>query len=144
MSHSLIDPRDSIERQNEKLLKIASALMRRVEQASADSGEAFANFERALMLEAEVRARTRDLEQTLQLLNESNARLAQAMSDAERARAHANGPIELAPSARCFEGAAGVAGGRKRARMPRDAGLPAGAAGITRELRELWLPEDER
>ena len=94
MNLSIVNPRDSLERQNEKLLKIASALMRRVEQASADSGEAFANFERALMLEAEVRARTRDLEQTLQLLNESNARLAQAMSDAERARSDLYDAIE--------------------------------------------------
>jgi two-component system, sensor histidine kinase len=91
---SIVNPADPIERQNEKLLKIASALMRRVEQSSADTGEAFAHFERALMLEAEVRARTRELEQTLTLLNESNARLSHAMADAERARSDLYDAIE--------------------------------------------------
>ncbi|WP_424930963.1 PAS-domain containing protein [Amaricoccus macauensis] len=94
MSLSIVNPQDSLERQNEKLLKIASALMRRVELASVDSGEAFAHFERALMLEAEVRARTRELEQTLTLLNESNARLSQAMEDAEQARSDLYDAIE--------------------------------------------------
>ena len=57
--------------------------MRRVEQASDDSGAAYAHFQRALMLEEQVRNRTRDLEQTLELLNRSNARLSLAMQEAE-------------------------------------------------------------
>jgi hypothetical protein len=84
---SLINQTDSLERQNAKLLKITAALMRRVEQATDDSGAAYAHFQRAVVLEEQVRNRTRDLEQTLELLNLSNARLSQALRAAERARA---------------------------------------------------------
>ena len=66
---------------------MTAALMRRVERATDDSGEAYAHFQRAILLEEQVRTRTRDLEQTLELLNRSNARLSQAMQEAERARA---------------------------------------------------------
>ena len=69
MDHSLIDPRDSLQRQNEKLLKIADTLMRRVEQDTDAAGLAYAQFERAVMLEQQVRTRTRDLERALDLLN---------------------------------------------------------------------------
>ena len=86
MTLSLINAADSLERQNAKLIKATEALMRRVERASDDSA-AYAHFQRALMLEEQVRTRTRDLEQTLELLNRSNARLSQAMQEAERARA---------------------------------------------------------
>ncbi|HIC81588.1 MAG TPA: hypothetical protein EYH07_19300, partial [Kiloniellaceae bacterium] len=65
MTAPFIDPADSLEQQNRKLLKITSVLMRRVEQAIDDSGAAYAHFQRALMLEEEVQARTWDLEQTL-------------------------------------------------------------------------------
>jgi signal transduction histidine kinase/CheY-like chemotaxis protein len=94
MTHGLLDPKDSLERQNEKLLKITETLMRRVEQASADSGVAYAQFERAAMLEEEVRLRTRDLERTLDLLNLSNAKLAQANAETEAARANLANAIE--------------------------------------------------
>ena len=67
---SLIDPSDSIERQNEKLLKIADSLMRRVEYGVAHSGAAYAQFERAALLEMQVKERTIDLERTLDLLQE--------------------------------------------------------------------------
>ncbi|ETX15523.1 histidine kinase [Roseivivax halodurans JCM 10272] len=83
---SLIDPADTPERQNEKLAKIAESLMRRVEHQTAESGAAYAQFERAALLEQRVRERTSDLEHTLDLLHESNARLAQATEDAEAAR----------------------------------------------------------
>ncbi|MBV6638776.1 MAG: hybrid sensor histidine kinase/response regulator, partial [Mameliella sp.] len=76
MTHYLINPNDPLERQNEKLLRISEALMRRVEQDTDQSGAAYAQFERAAMLEDQVRQRTRDLEYTLDLLNQSNAALA--------------------------------------------------------------------
>lgn len=94
MPYSLIDPRDPVERQNEKLLKIVSALMSRVEDSTDASGAAYAQFQRAALLEQEVRARTRDLEHTLDLLNESNARLAQANRETEAARSNLANAIE--------------------------------------------------
>ncbi|WP_264214589.1 hybrid sensor histidine kinase/response regulator [Leisingera thetidis] len=94
MVHELIDPRDPPERQNQKLLKIVETLMRRAEQSSEASGEAYAQFQRAVMLEEEVRLRTRELEHALDLLNESNARLAQANAETEAARANLANAIE--------------------------------------------------
>lgn len=87
MSGLFVDPADTVDRQNEKLLKVVSALMRRVEQAGDERGEDYEYFQRALMLEEQVRERTRDLEQTLDLLNQSNARLSEASEAAQRARA---------------------------------------------------------
>ena len=72
---SLINQHDSLERQNEKLLQITQSLMRRVEQKSEQSGLAYRQFERAALLETQVRDRTRELERTLDLLQDSNARL---------------------------------------------------------------------
>ncbi|WP_371228162.1 PAS-domain containing protein [Roseovarius sp. 2305UL8-3] len=94
MAHDLIDPRDSLERQNEKLLKITETLMRRVEQSSVTSGAAYGQFQRAVMLEEEVRARTKELEHALDLLNESNSKLANANSETEAARANLANAIE--------------------------------------------------
>ncbi len=91
---SLVDPGEAVERQNAKLRKIVSVLMARVEQATDESGAAFAQFQRALTLEQEVRGRTRDLERTLDLLNQSNARLSLAMTEAEAARADLTDAIE--------------------------------------------------
>lgn len=91
---SLIDPRDSLERQNEKLLQISQALMRRVEQKTEQSGFAYQQFERAALLESEVRERTRDLERTLDLLQDSNARLEQANIETETARSNLTEAIE--------------------------------------------------
>ncbi len=65
MLTALINPNDPVERQNEKLLTIAQVLMRRVEQITDDSGAAYAQFQRAALLEDQVRERTRDLERTL-------------------------------------------------------------------------------
>ncbi len=87
MTRALLRPGDSLETQNAKLLKMTAALMRRVEQSTDDSGAAYAHFQRAVVLEDQVRERTRDLERTLELLNRSNARLSQAMQEAEGARA---------------------------------------------------------
>ncbi len=90
----LINPTDSIERQNEKLMTIARVLMQRVEQVTNDGGAAYAQFQRAVMLEDQVRARTRDLERALDLLNQSNAQLSIATREAETARATLTGAIE--------------------------------------------------
>lgn len=91
---SLINPADSIERQNEKLLQIAQSLMRRVEQKTEQSGFAYQQFERAALLENEVRERTHDLERTLDLLQESNTRLEFANQETERARSNLTEAIE--------------------------------------------------
>ncbi|MEM8789740.1 MAG: PAS-domain containing protein [Pseudomonadota bacterium] len=91
---SLINPADPLERQNAKLIQIAESLMRRVEQAGQDTSLAYSQFERAATLEAQVRARTLDLERTLDLLHESNARLAEATQEAEAARSDLADAIE--------------------------------------------------
>lgn len=95
MTHSLLSPDDAPARQVEKLTKIADALIRRVEQATEERGEAYAHFQQAVMLESQVRARTRDLERTLRLLNESNAGLAAASDAAQQARADLYNAIEV-------------------------------------------------
>lgn len=91
---SLLDPADTPERQREKLLTIAEVLMRRVEQVTDDSVAAYAQFQRAAMLEDQVSARTRDLERALDLLNQSNARLAEANRETEAARQNLADAIE--------------------------------------------------
>jgi len=90
----LLNPADPPARQLDKLLRIASVLMRRVETGGDTSGAAYAQFERAAMLEDQVRARTRDLERALDLLNDANARLAQATRAAEGARQNLADAIE--------------------------------------------------
>ena len=49
MIGDLINPADSLERQNEKLLKIVQTLMRRVEQNTREPGLAYAQFQRAAL-----------------------------------------------------------------------------------------------
>lgn len=90
----LLRPDDPIERQRDKLMNICSALMRRVEQAPDDRSNAYAQFERAALLDAEVRQRTADLERALDLLNRSNAQLAEANREIETARSNLNQAIE--------------------------------------------------
>ncbi|SIO14361.1 hybrid sensor histidine kinase/response regulator [Vannielia litorea] len=90
----LVNPEDSLERQNEKLLRIVQSLMRRVEQKNAESGLAYAQFERAALMEAQVRERTVQLERALDLLQDSNARLARANRSAEAARSNLADAIE--------------------------------------------------
>ena len=94
MIGDLINPADSPERQHAKLLTIAEVLMRRVEQITDDSGAAYAQFQRAVMLEDQVRERTRDLEHALDLLDVSNARLGDANRAAEAARRNLADAIE--------------------------------------------------
>lgn len=91
---SLVNPNDSLERQNQKLLQIAQALMKRVEYGAEQSGAAYAQFERAALLEKRVRERTLELERTLNLLHDSNAQLSQANFQAEAARRNLADAIE--------------------------------------------------
>ena len=81
----LINRADSPQRQNEKLQIIVNALIQRAEQSSDQSGIAYAQFERAALLEAQVRERTGDLEHALDLLHESNRALARANEASENA-----------------------------------------------------------
>jgi hypothetical protein len=94
MTFTLVNPADPPERQAAKLREIAEVLMRRVEQATDASGAAYAQFQRAALLEEQVRDRTRDLERTLDLLNDSNARLENATRSAEAARQNLANAIE--------------------------------------------------
>ncbi|MBI1217377.1 MAG: response regulator [Rhodobacteraceae bacterium] len=94
MTFTLVNPADPPERQAAKLREIAEVLMRRVEQATDASGAAYAQFQRAALLEEQVRDRTRDLERALDLLNDSNARLENATRSAEAARQNLANAIE--------------------------------------------------
>ncbi|WP_430464211.1 PAS-domain containing protein [Tabrizicola sp.] len=94
MTDTLLNPADPPARQIEKLLVIASVLMRRVEQISDDGGAAYAQFQRAALLEDQVSMRTRELERALDLLNASNAALEGAHRETERARQNLADAIE--------------------------------------------------
>ena len=91
---NLINPADPPERREEKLIRICQSLMSRVEQASNDNASAYQQFQRAVMLEEQVRERTRDLEKTMALLNTSNTQLAAASDAAQAARAHLSNALE--------------------------------------------------
>lgn len=93
-ARALLNPADTPDRANAKLLRIVEVLMRRVEQGTDLSGAAYAQFERAAMLEDQVRARTRELEAALDLLNDSNARLARASRETEAAQRNLADAIE--------------------------------------------------
>ncbi|WP_163851309.1 PAS-domain containing protein [Pseudooceanicola aestuarii] len=90
----LVNEADTLERQNEKLLKITEVLIRRVEQFTNDDAAAYEQFQRAVMLEDQVRSRTGELEEALNLLNESNAQLSAAMREADGARQTLTNAIE--------------------------------------------------
>ncbi len=94
MADTLINPADPPARQIEKLLVIANALMRRVEEISDDGGAAYTQFQRAAMLEDQVRMRTRELERALDALNASNAALGDANREIDRARQNLADAIE--------------------------------------------------
>ena len=62
---------------------------------------------------------------------------------ARRASERANVTVEVREASTCFEAARGKARQRRRGSVARDAGLPRGANAITRELKDLWLSDDE-
>lgn len=90
----LFQPGDSIERRNEKLLHITASLIRHAEEAPEVEAAGYAQFQRSAMLEDQVRTRTRDLERALDLLNSSNAQLADANRQTEAARQNLAAAIE--------------------------------------------------
>ncbi|MEM9248921.1 MAG: PAS-domain containing protein [Pseudomonadota bacterium] len=94
MPRGLIDRTESLERQNERLLEITAALMRRVEGHSGATTAGYAHFERAVVLEEQVRQRTKELQTALRLLNESNAKISAAMKETEEARRDLSSAIE--------------------------------------------------
>ncbi|MEM9780979.1 MAG: PAS-domain containing protein [Pseudomonadota bacterium] len=92
-----LEPRadvEALERECEKLRRINDVLMRRVEEKTADERSGYAHFETALLLDRKVRARTRDLEEAMDLLQVTNARLAAAMRETERADADVAAAME--------------------------------------------------
>jgi len=93
-ARDLLNPADPLARQHDKLLTIVDVLMRRVETATDHSAAAYAQFERAALLEEQVRERTRDLETALDLLNRTNAQLAEANRATEAARKNLTDAID--------------------------------------------------
>ena len=76
-----------LEAENAKLRKIRDVLIRRVERSMDLQGSEYALFERATLLEAEVRKRTSQLEQALGELQRSNRALEEARGRADAANA---------------------------------------------------------
>jgi signal transduction histidine kinase len=76
---------DDLERRNEKLGRINAALIERLDRYDNTRGSAWSLFQAALVLEKEVAARTRDLEQAMEDLSQRNIELAAARMAAEEA-----------------------------------------------------------
>src|SRR3974377_1393431 len=72
-------------RRIEKLSKINSVLMDRVERSMDCQGNAYSLFQTAITLEAQIRARTEELTHVLRSLEQTNAQLSAAKEDAEKA-----------------------------------------------------------
>ena len=62
---------------------------------------------------------------------------------ARRAGERATVTVEVRESSTVFEAARGKRVKRARGSIARDAGLPRGAGAITRELKDLWLKQDD-
>jgi predicted RNA-binding protein with PIN domain len=61
-----------------------------------------------------------------------------------RASERATVKVEVRESSTCFEAARGKPRPKARGSIARDAGLPRGANAITRELKDLWLTEEDK
>jgi predicted RNA-binding protein with PIN domain len=61
-----------------------------------------------------------------------------------RASERATAKVELREASTLFEAARGKPRPKSRGSIARDAGLPRGANAITRELKDLWLNEDDK
>jgi len=83
-----------LERENAKLRRINQALMDRVERSMDFQGNAFSLFQTAIVLETKVKERTRQLEDTLRALEQSNTALAAQREAAERAQRRLQEAIE--------------------------------------------------
>lgn len=76
---------ESLLQKIDRLSKINSVLMQRVERSMDQQANAFSLFQTAINLESEVRLRTNELNSTLERLEQSNAELVTARDTAERA-----------------------------------------------------------
>ena len=90
---NLVDPAEPPDIQIARLKKISAVLMRRVETQTDRDGAAYSQFERAVVLEDQVRRRTEELERALRLLNESNAKLSAANSQIESVKQSVNSNV---------------------------------------------------
>ncbi|MGB0847693.1 MAG: ATP-binding protein [Thiolinea sp.] len=86
LSDSLLNADDDLARENEKLKRIVSKLMVRVEQATNDRAPGYIHFERAIALEEQIRLRTRHLQEALDVLNATNAQLSERTKELRSAR----------------------------------------------------------
>lgn len=91
---AMLRPGDDPARRHEKLVRIVQSLIRQIEDLPDDHGAGYAQFQRAAVLEEEVRARTEQLEHALDLLNASNAQLSAALAEKEAARRNLASAIE--------------------------------------------------
>ena len=83
----LFDPADDLHTENRKLRRITDVLMERIEREIAQGGGAgITQFRIAAALEEQVRARTKDLDDTMKMLSIANARLNVTRQEAEQAR----------------------------------------------------------
>lgn len=85
MIGNLISSDLTLEEENIRLRAIAMALIDRVEQGQ-NSTRPFSQFQHAVTMEQQIRARTQDLAETLNLLRVTNARLSVARREAVKAR----------------------------------------------------------
>jgi predicted RNA-binding protein with PIN domain len=86
-------------------------------------------------------------EEIVRIAGRSKQKVVVVSSDRElvaRARAKATVESEAREASTCFEAARGKPRKQSRGSIARDAGLPRGANAITRELKDLWLKEDEQ
>ncbi|MCC7250731.1 hybrid sensor histidine kinase/response regulator [Hyphomicrobium sp.] len=76
---------EELQRRNQKLAKINSALMQRVERSMDYQANAYSMFQTAIGLETQVRVRTEELKAALNRLERTNEQLTSARDGAERA-----------------------------------------------------------
>ncbi len=80
-----MDVLDDLKRRNEKLAKINSVLMQRVERSMDYQANAYSLFQTAIGLEGQVKVRTEELKTALNRLERANDELVAARDAAERA-----------------------------------------------------------
>jgi len=61
----------------------------------------------------------------------------------ERASQVATVRVEVRDASTCFEGARGTRRKKAKGSIARDVGLPRGANAVTRELKDLWLSDED-
>lgn len=79
------DALEELEKRNQKLARINSALMQRVERSMDYQANAYSMFQTAIGLETQVRVRTDELKAALTRLERANEQLTSARDGAERA-----------------------------------------------------------